>query len=102
MRNLCVALGSRDERSERRPALARRPMCNHVVAMPTVQREITVPADPDEVWEALTDEAIRDTWLQDGDAPREITDEQADEEAGRYAFRWARPGESATEVSFVV
>src|SRR4051812_7130705 len=61
-------------------------MCNQGVAMPPAQREIPAPAGPDEVWEALTDEAIRDAWLQDGDAPREITDEQADEEAGRYAF----------------
>ena len=80
-------------------------MCNHVVAMTTVQREITVPADPDAVWEALTDEELRDAWLRDagdGDPPREITDERADEDAGEVSFRWARPGERATEVRFTV
>ena len=78
-------------------------MCNHVVAMATVQREITVPADPDAVWEALTDEALREAWLHDAaDAPRKITDERADEDAGEVSFRWARPGERATEVRFTV
>jgi uncharacterized protein YndB with AHSA1/START domain len=53
-------------------------MCNHSVAMPSVQREITVPAAPDEVWEAITDEELRDAWLHDDDDPREITHEEAD------------------------
>ena len=70
--------------------------------MPTVHREITVPAEPDEVWEALTDEDLREEWLQDEEVPRRITDERADEDAGEYAFRWARPGETETEVRFTI
>ena len=78
-------------------------MCNHVVAMTTVQREITVPADPDAVWAALTDDELRDAWLQDAEeTPREISDERADEDAGEVSFRWARPGEPPTEVRFTV
>ena len=77
-------------------------MCNHVVAMPTVQREITVPAEVDEVWEALTDEELREAWLQDAGEPRRISGERADEEAREVAFRWARPGETETEVRFTV
>jgi uncharacterized protein YndB with AHSA1/START domain len=73
--------------------------------MPTVEREITVPAEPDEVWEALTDEDLREEWLHDreADEPRRIVrDEVADDEARELAFRWARPGEDATEVRFLV
>ena len=77
-------------------------MCNHVVAMPTVQREITVPAEVDEVWEALTDEELREAWLQDAGEPRRISEERADEESRELAFRWARPGETETEVRFTV
>lgn len=77
-------------------------MCNDGVAMPSVQREITVPAEPDEVWEAITDEALREAWLHDEDDPREITYEEADAEQRELAFRWARPGELETIVRFTV
>lgn len=77
-------------------------MCNHAVAMSEIQREITVPAEPDEVWEALTDEDLRSEWLHDAGEPRDITDEEADEDERSLSFRWARPGEEATEVRFTV
>lgn len=77
-------------------------MCNHTVAMSEVEREITVPAGPDEVWEALTDDELRSQWLRDAGEPRDITDEQVDEDARSLRFRWARPGEEATEVRFTV
>ncbi len=86
-------------------------MCNHTVAMPTIQREITVPADRDAVWEALTDEELLREWLADdveldpveGGEGR-FDDRQATVEAveaGRYlAWHWARPGEAGTRVAF--
>jgi len=70
--------------------------------MSDVEREITVPAAPEEVWEALTDEDLRETWLQDAGEPRDITHEAADEEERSLTFWWARPGEDATEVRFTV
>ena len=70
--------------------------------MNDVEREITVPAGPDEVWEALTDEELREAWLHDPAEPREITHEEADDEERSLRFRWARPGEDATEVRFTV
>jgi uncharacterized protein YndB with AHSA1/START domain len=36
-------------------------MCNHLVVL--VRREIDLPASREEVWEALTDEALLEQWL---------------------------------------
>ena len=70
--------------------------------MTTVQREITVPADPDEVWEALTDEGLREAWLHDDADPRSIREEEAVEDGRELRFEWARPGEAATSVRFTL
>ena len=34
--------------------------------MPTVRRELTIDADPDTVWDAVSTEAGLETWLADG------------------------------------
>jgi uncharacterized protein YndB with AHSA1/START domain len=70
--------------------------------MPTVQREITVPAEPEEVWEALTDEALREAWLHDDADPRSIREEEAAEDGRELRFEWARPGQPATSVRFTL
>jgi len=81
--------------------------------MPTVQREITVPADRDTVWDALTDESLLGEWLADeveldaveGGAGRFDDREaivEAVEEGRHLAWRWARPGEAGSRVAFTL
>ena len=56
----------------------------------TVEREATLPAGPDEVWEALTDEDRLAEWLRRRPATARSRRSSSDE---RVAFTWARPGE---------
>src|SRR5919198_2390990 len=63
--------------------------CNRMVA-----RDITIPGDPDEVWEALTDPELLAEWLGDG---REAVLEEA-EPAERLVFWWGEGDEPGSRV----
>ena len=83
----------------------------------TVERETTLPADPSEVWEALTDEDRLAEWLgndvvldpveggelvvEDEDGERTGTIETVIERE-RLTFTWALPGEGETRVDFAI
>ena len=84
---------------------------------PWVERETLVEASPEEVWEALTDEDRLEEWLapdveldpvEGGEiAVRDGDDERAGvvetvEEAERFAFTWARPGQGESFVEFTI
>jgi uncharacterized protein YndB with AHSA1/START domain len=64
----------------------------------TVEREATLPAGPDEVWEALTDDDRLEEWL--GDAPDRDIEEVVEHE--RLTFTWERPGEGPSRVVFAI
>jgi uncharacterized protein YndB with AHSA1/START domain len=82
-----------------------------------VERETTVEASPEEVWEALTDEDRLEEWMApdveldpveggeisvgDGDDRRTGTVETVVEEE-RFAFTWTRPGEDESFVEFTI
>ncbi|HEY7267435.1 MAG TPA: SRPBCC domain-containing protein [Solirubrobacterales bacterium] len=82
-----------------------------------VERETMIDADPEEVWEALTDEDRLEEWLapdveldpveggeisiRDGDEERSGTVETL-EENERFAFTWSRPGEGESFVEFTI
>jgi uncharacterized protein YndB with AHSA1/START domain len=83
-------------------------MCNHVVAMPTVTRDVTLPVDPDEAWADVSEAERLAEWMDEdvelepweggevriGD--RQGVVEEVDE-GRRLRFTW---GES--EVTFTV
>jgi uncharacterized protein YndB with AHSA1/START domain len=84
---------------------------------PWVERETLIEADPDEVWEAITDEDRLEEWLAEeveldpvegGDATFRSDDGersgtvQTVEEEERFAFTWARPGEGESLVEFTI
>ena len=50
-----------------------------------VARDITLPVDPDEAWDALTDPELLEQWFGDGD--REAVIEEA-EPGERLVFWW--------------
>ena len=82
-----------------------------------VERETLLPADPDEVWEALTDEDRLAEWLapevelepfeggeiavRDGDDERTGTVETVIERE-LFTFTWARPGDEPSRVEWIV
>jgi uncharacterized protein YndB with AHSA1/START domain len=82
-----------------------------------VEREAVLPADPDEVWEALTDEDRLEEWLGtdvelepveggeltvgDDEGERSGTVETVIERE-RLTFTWARPGEDPSRVDFAI
>ena len=84
---------------------------------PLVERETLIEADPEEVWEALTDEDRLQEWLapdveldpyeggeiavRDGDEERTGTVETV-EEGERFAFTWSRPGQDESFVEFTI
>src|SRR5829696_10574203 len=84
---------------------------------PWVERETTIEASPEEVWEALTDEDRLEEWMapeveldpteggeisvRDGDEERLGTVETIEEEE-RFAFTWSRPGEGESFVEFTL
>jgi uncharacterized protein YndB with AHSA1/START domain len=89
-------------------------MCNHWVAMPTVQREVTLPVEPDRAWELITDPDELEGWLADevelepeeGGEVRVSWDDgerfagvvEEVEPGRRLAFRWgAERGDSRVE-----
>lgn len=63
-----------------------------------VERETVLPADPDEVWEHLTDDDRLAEWLGD-DLDRDV-EELVEHE--RVTFTWARPGEGPSRVEFAI
>jgi uncharacterized protein YndB with AHSA1/START domain len=82
-----------------------------------VERETLLPADPEEVWEALTDADRLAEWLapevelepyeggeisvRDGDDERTGTVETVIERE-RLTFTWARPGDEPSRVEWTV
>src|SRR5436190_10920665 len=62
---------------------------------PMVARDITLPVDPDEAWEALTDPELLEQWFGDGD--REAVIEEA-EPGERLVFWWWEEGEPGSRV----
>lgn len=84
---------------------------------PWVERETLIEADPEEVWEAITDEDRLAEWIAEeveldpvegGDATFR-SDEgersgtvQTVEEEERFAFTWSRPGEGESLVEFTI
>lgn len=83
-----------------------------------VERETVVPAPPEEVWNALTEEALLEQWLapdvelepQEGGLLRVRTEEgeqrlgrvESVEEGRRLAFVWQREGDPETRVELTV
>ena len=84
----------------------------------TVERETVLPAGPDEVWEALTDDDRLEEWLAEDveldpvEGGELSTRDGEDERSGvvetvvegeRLSFTWARPGgEDPSRVSFEI
>jgi len=82
-----------------------------------VERETTIEASPEEVWEALTDDDRLEEWLgpdveldpfeggeisvRDDEGERHGTVETL-EENERFAFTWSRPGEGESFVEFTI
>src|SRR5512133_2409518 len=64
--------------------------CNSMVA-----RDITLPVDPDEAWDALTDPELLEQWF--GDGQREAVVEEA-EPGERLVFWWWEEGEPGSRV----
>ena len=60
-----------------------------------VARDITLPVDPDEAWEALTDPELLEQWF--GDGQREAVVEEA-EPGERLVFWWWEEGEPGSRV----
>lgn len=85
---------------------------------PEVRRETVLPAGVDEVWDALTSEALLEEWLadeveleaevggsvtlrfEDGEERRGVVDEVVEGE--RLALRWWRAAGPETRVEFIV
>jgi hypothetical protein len=64
--------------------------CNSMVA-----RDITLPVEPDEAWDALTDPELLEQWFGDGE--REAVVEEA-EPGERLVFWWWEEGEPGSRV----
>jgi uncharacterized protein YndB with AHSA1/START domain len=60
-----------------------------------VARDITLPVEPDEAWDALTDPELLEQWFGDGD--REAVVEEA-EPGERLVFWWWEEGEPGSRV----
>jgi uncharacterized protein YndB with AHSA1/START domain len=75
---------------------ARLPHDAHPVACnPMVARDITLPVDPDEAWDALTDPELLEQWFGDGE--REAVVEEA-APGERLVFWWWEEGEPGSRV----
>jgi hypothetical protein len=79
-------------RRRRRAVAAPDPVlaCNSMVA-----RDITLPVEPDEAWDALTDPELLEQWFGDGE--REAVVEEA-EPGERLVFWWWEEGEPGSRV----
>ena len=94
------ASGIAEIRNEQAGRLRRRPPAagsrDSVVACnPMVARDITLPVDPDEAWDALTDPELLEQWFGDGE--REAVVEEA-EPGERLVFWWWEEGEPGSRV----
>jgi uncharacterized protein YndB with AHSA1/START domain len=67
---------------------------------PAVEREVELPASPDEVWSALASEAGRSRWLTD-EHDRAVHVELA-EEPSRLVWWWAADDGLPTRVEFEI
>jgi uncharacterized protein YndB with AHSA1/START domain len=89
-------------------------MCNHSVAMASIERDIVLDAPADDVWRAISDESMLREWLapdveldarpggallcrtEDGEVrPGEVEQVEAGE---RLSFVWRRDGEQPSRV----
>jgi uncharacterized protein YndB with AHSA1/START domain len=89
-------------------------MCNHSVAMASIERTLLLDLAPEEVWPAISDESLLREWLapevelelrpggplvcrtEDGEErPGAV---ELVEEGERIAFRWRREGADETRV----
>ena len=89
-------------------------MCNHSVAMTSIERDIVLDAPADDVWRAISDESMLRDWLapeveldprpggellcrdEEGEARSGQVEEVSDGE--RLAFVWQRTGEQPSRV----
>lgn len=89
-------------------------MCNHSVAMTSIEREMVLDAPVHEVWRAVSDAAMLSEWLapeveidlrphgallcrtEDGDERHGAV--ELVEEGERLAFRWQREGSEQSRV----
>jgi hypothetical protein len=81
-------------RLRRRPPAAA-PLGSVVACNPMVARDITLPVEPDEAWDALTDPELLEQWFGDGE--REAVVEEA-EPGERLVFWWWEEGEPGSRV----
>jgi hypothetical protein len=81
-------------RLRRRPPAAV-PRSSVVACNPMVARDITLPVEPDEAWDALTDPELLEQWFGDGE--REAVVEEA-EPGERLVFWWWEEGEPGSRV----
>jgi uncharacterized protein YndB with AHSA1/START domain len=84
----------------------------------TVERTIVLPAAPEEVWDAITDESLLGEWLADyveldpreggevrcryEDGEERRGEVELAEEAERLAFHWHREGAGPSRVEFAL
>ena len=64
--------------------------------MTKVEREITVAAEPEDVWRVLSDDALRRDWLECEVEPEEV------DEGRRLTYRWERDGLGESHVELTV
>ena len=64
-----------------------------------VERERVLDAEPERVWDALTDEYLLQEWLE---PDRERSEVRVVEEERELAFTWSRPGEGESLVTFTL
>ena len=64
--------------------------------MRKVQREITVAAEPEDVWRVLSDDSLRRDWLEEDVEPEEV------DEGRRLTYRWERDGLGKSHVELTV
>jgi uncharacterized protein YndB with AHSA1/START domain len=89
-------------------------MCNHAVAMTSIERSIDLDAPADDVWRAITDEYLLGDWLATDveidahpggalrcraeDGEERIGTVELVEEGERIAFSWQREGMEPSRV----
>jgi len=64
--------------------------------MRRIEREITVAAEPEDVWRVLSDDSLRRDWLERDVEPEEV------EEGHRLTYRWDRDGVGESHVELTV
>jgi uncharacterized protein YndB with AHSA1/START domain len=60
-----------------------------------VARDITLPVEPDEAWDALTDPELLEQWFGDGEREAVVEDSEPGE---RLVFWWWQEGEPGSRV----